>query len=127
LKRSYKSLYHLVCKPDLLLYLSRMREAPSPDFSVREKLAILHRWESTWDDHHNDNNEEDPDSCVLDLFIEMDAMDYRRADLCGYGRYYERTYVRYAMSSNGGSACSATPLRAYRVCIIPYPITTASH
>jgi hypothetical protein len=65
-----------------------LRDRLSPDLSVREKLAILHRWESAWDDDHNDNDEEDPDSCVLDFYIEVDAMDDPRADLCEY-RYLD--------------------------------------
>jgi hypothetical protein len=43
--------------------LSRMREAglrdrPSPDLSVRERLVVLYRWESAWDDYHNDTSKE---------------------------------------------------------------------
>ena len=68
-----------------------MRDCPSPDLSVRERLAILRRWESAQEDRHNDDDEgnnprifsgddhsttqcvvvetedSDPDSCVLDL------------------------------------------------------------
>lgn len=50
----------------MLLYLSARGKLACADhlpldLSVRERLAVavLHRWESDWDDHHNDNNEGD--------------------------------------------------------------------
>lgn len=65
MKRSYKFLYHMACEHDFVHYLSHMREAslrrscPWPDLSVREILAVLHRWELDWDDHRDDNDRED--------------------------------------------------------------------
>ena len=97
LKRSYKFLCHYVCEPNWLLYLSRIKEAGwlaceivPRQISPFMRLAILHRWESAQEDHHNDKDERnnprifsgddhsttqcvvietedsDPDSCVLD-------------------------------------------------------------
>ncbi|KAF8490357.1 hypothetical protein F5888DRAFT_1129879 [Russula emetica] len=86
----------MVCEPDLLLYLSRVKEAglrdrPSPDLSVRERLVVLHRWELAWDYHHNDNNEENNPRIFIrtlaswTFYIEMNATVDRRVDLGGYG------------------------------------------